>query len=298
MKLHWDEDTAREATLKVVILGSSPLLIQRGLNESLAGRFEIIPAVHWSFGEMREVFGWDLEQYIYHGGYPGAAPLIDNRERWSRYIIDSLIETTLSRDILLMNRVDKPALLRRLFQLGCDYSGQILSYQKMVGQLQDAGNTTTLAHYLELLAGAGMVAGISKFSGNRIRQRGSSPKLQVLNNALLSVQSNLSFEAARQKRDAWGRLVESAAGAHILNSAIGTDMEVFYWREGNQEVDFVLRAGQTVTAIEMKSGRCRENLPGMEAFEKAFSPQHKILVGGQGIPLEEFFLTPIRHYVE
>lgn len=176
VKRLWDEDTANKTQLKVVLLGSSPLLIHRGLTESLAGRFEIIPITHWSFSEMKDAFGWNVEQFIYFGGYPGAAGLIDDQERWSRYIIDSLIETTISRDILLMTRVDKPALIRRLFLLGCDYSGQILSYQKMLGQLQDAGNTTTLAHYLELLAGAGMLTGLQKFAGKQIKQRGTSPK--------------------------------------------------------------------------------------------------------------------------
>ncbi len=298
VKLHWDKDGADGTPLKVVLLGSAPLLIQQGLTESLAGRFETVPATHWWYGEMREAFGWSLEQYIYHGGYPGAAPLIGDRQRWSRYILDSLVETTISRDILLMTRVDKPALLRRLFQLGCDYSGQVLSFTKMIGQLQDAGNTTTLAHYLELLAGAGMVAGIAKFAGQRVRQRGSSPKLQVLNTAFLTTHAHLSFEAAQQERDFWGRLVESAVGAHILNSVAGTNIEVFYWREGNQEVDFVLRSGRTITAIEVKSGRHRSTLPGMEAFAKAFKPQHQFLVGGQGLQLEEFFLTPVRRYLE
>lgn len=298
VKLHWDLDSASGTPLKVVLLGSAPLLIQQGLTESLAGRFETVPATHWWYAEMRDAFGWSLEQFIYHGGYPGAAPLIGDRERWSRYILDSLVETTISRDILLMTRVDKPALLRRLFQLGCDYSGQVLSFTKMIGQLQDSGNTTTLAHYLELLAGAGMVTGIPKFAGQKVRQRGSSPKLQVLNTALLTTHSHLSFDAAQEERDVWGRLVESAVGAHILNSTAGTNVEVFYWREGNQEVDFVLRSGRTVAAIEVKSGRHRDSLPGMDAFAKAFKPQHQFLVGGQGIPLEEFFLTPVRQYLE
>ena len=168
----------------------------------------------------------------------------------------------------------------------------------MIGQLQDAGNTTTLAHYLDLLAGAGMVTGIAKFAGQKVRQRGSSPKLQVLNTALLSTHSHLTFEAAQQERDFWGRLVESAVGAHILNSTAGTNIEVFYWREGNQEVDFVLRSGRAITAIEVKSGRHRNTLPGMEAFAKAFKPQHQLLIGGQGIPLEEFFCTPVTQYLE
>ena len=230
-------------------------------------------------------------------GIPGAAELIGDDARWARYILDSLIETTLARDILLIARVDKPALLRRLFQLGCDYSGQILSYQKMLGQLQDTGNTTTLAHYLELLAGAGMLTGIPKFAGQRVRQRGSSPKFQVLNNALMAAQTGVSFREAQKDRNLWGRLMESAIGAHLLNSAIGSRVEVFYWRERSMEVDFVLRLGKSVVAIEVKSGRSREGLPGVEAFAKAFRPKRSLLVGGQGIPPEEFLQKSAAHWL-
>ena len=241
------------------------MLIQSGLTESLAGRFEVIAVPHWSFAEMHEAFGWKLEQYIFYGAYPGAAELIDDPERWRRYILDSLIETTISRDILLLTRVDKPALLRRLFQLGCAYSGQILSYQKMIGQLTDAGNTTTLAHYLELLQGAGMLAGLSKYARGQVRQRGSSPKLQVLNTALMTAQDQRSLAEARQDGDYWGRLVESCIGAHLFNSSFGTNISVTYWRERNHEVDFVLQQGTTTVAIEVKSGARRVSLPGMEA---------------------------------
>ena len=222
----------------------------------------------------------------------GSAGLIDDRHRWSRYIVDSLIETTISRDIQLMTRVDKPALLRRLFQLGCNYSGQILSYQKMTGQLQDAGNTTTLAHYLELLSGAGMLTGLHKFAGKQVRQRASSPKLQVLNTALLSSQSNISFDASLKDREFWGRLVESAAGAHLINSSKGTNIEVFYWRERGKEVDFILQSNNTLVAIEIKSGYSRGSLAGMEEFDKNFRPKRKLLVGGEGISLEKFFSYP------
>ena len=298
VKRLWDEDTANKIRLKIVLLGSSPLLIHRGLTESLAGRFEIIPISHWSFSEMKEAFGWNVEQFIYFGGYPGAAGLIDNQERWSRYIIDSLIETTISRDILLMTRVDKPALLRRLFLLGCDYSGQILSYQKMLGQLQDAGNTTTLAHYLELLAGAGMLTGLQKFAGKQIKQRGTSPKLQVLNTALMTAQSHTSFEAAMTNREYWGRLAETAIGVHLVNGTIGTKAEVFYWRERGKEVDFVLRLGKTIVAIEVKSGRSKDTLAGMETFSSLFKPQKKLLVGGSGISIEEFLSTAVMEWVK
>ncbi|MDD5168699.1 MAG: ATP-binding protein [Syntrophales bacterium] len=291
VKRLWDGDTRNNLSLKVLLLGSAPLLIQRGLTESLAGRFEILPVTHWSYTEIRDAFGWDLDRYVYYGGYPGAAALIDDWQRWSRYIIDSLIETTLSRDILLLTRVDKPALLRRLFQLGCTFSGQILSFQKMIGQLQDAGNTTTLAHYLELLTGAGMLTGLQKFASHQVRERSSSPKLQVLNTALISAQSRLTFDEARKDRVFWGRLVESAVGAHLINSAAGTGIELFYWRERGREVDFILSSGKTVIAIEVKSGSHKEGLPGMDAFDKAFKPTRKLLAGGDGIPLEKFLLT-------
>ncbi len=298
VKLLWDADTHSGVPLKVVLLGSSPLLIQSGLTESLAGRFEVIPVPHWSFTEMREAFGWNLEQYFFYGAYPGAAELIDDPERWRRYILDSLIETTISRDILLLTRVDKPALLRRLFQLGCAYSGQILSYQKMMGQLADAGNTTTLAHYLELLQGAGMLAGLSKYSSGQVRQRGSSPKLQVLNTALMTAQDHRSLTEARQDGNHWGRLVESCVGAHLVNSSFGTNISVTYWRERNHEVDFVLQQGKTTVAIEVKSGGRREMLPGLEAFVRLFKPTRQLLVGGQGVALEEFLSQPAAHWLQ
>ena len=297
VKLLWDADTHAKVPLRVFVLGSAPLLIQRGLHESLAGRFEVIPVPHWSFSEMKEAFGWGLEEFIYHGGYPGSALLIAEPERWKRYIIDALIETTISRDILLLTRVDKPALLRRLFHLACEYSGQVLSYQKMLGQLVDAGNTVTLAHYLELLKGAGMVAGLSKFAHGQVRQRGSSPKLQVFNTALMTAQRSEGFDEIRRDGDYWGRLVESAVGSHLLNTTIGTSIELTYWRDRNLEVDFVLRLGKKVVAVEVKSGRRRESLPGMVAFDKQFRVQRKLLVGGQGIPLEEFLSKPAPHWI-
>ena len=297
VKLLWDADTRSGVPLKVVLLGSSPLLIQSGLTESLAGRFEVIVAPHWSFGEMREAFGWKLEEYVFYGAYPGAAELIEDPERWRRYVLDSLIETTISRDILLLTRVDKPALLRRLFQLGCAYSGQILSYQKMLGQLMDAGNTTTLAHYLELLQGAGMLVGLSKYAHGQVRQRGSSPKLQVMNTALMSAQDHRSLKEAREDGDHWGHLVESCVGAHLLNSSYGTNIQVTYWRERNHEVDFVLQQGKTTVSIEVKSGGRREVFPGMEAFARQFKPHRQLQVGGQGIPVEEFLSKPASHWL-
>ncbi|MEI6082498.1 MAG: ATP-binding protein [Verrucomicrobiota bacterium] len=298
VKQLWDADTHNKVRLRVVLLGSSPLLIQSGLTESLAGRFEVIAAPHWSFSEIQQAFRWGVEHFIYYGSYPGAAPLISQPDRWRRYILDSLVETSISRDILLMTRVDKPALLRRVFQLACDYSGQILSYQKMLGQLTDAGNTVTLAHYLQLLQGAGMVAGLSKFSHGKVRQRGSSPKLQVLNTALMTVTSGMNFQDTRKDGDAWGRLVESAVGAHLLGDTLGKDIEVTYWRDRNMEVDFVLQQGKSIVGIEVKSGRRREALNGIAAFRKQFNPLRTLLVGGDGIPLKEFLSTPVDQWLK
>lgn len=291
VKRLWDEDTAARLPLKVLILGSAPLLIQKGLTESLTGRFETVRLTHWSLREMQDAFNWTVDQYVFFGGYPGAADLIADEQRWKRYILDAMVETTLSRDILQLTRVDKPVLLRQLFTLGCSYSGRILSYTKLVGQLQDAGNTTTLAHYLELLAAAGMMSGVHKYAGQKVRQRGSSPKFQALNSAFLSSQTELTFRQAKQDHPFWGRIVESAVGAHLVNTASNTGVSVHYWREGDKEVDFVLTRGRSLTAIEVKSG-ARPNVgSGMEAFAKRFKPKHTLLVGAGGIPLEKFLRT-------
>jgi len=298
VKRLWDEDSRAKRKLRVVLLGSAPLLMRQGLTESLAGRFEVLHLPHWSYAEMRQAFGLSLDEYLYFGGYPGAAPLIHDPPRWRRYLLDSLIETTISRDVLLMTRVDKPALLRRLFELGCRYSGQVLSYTKMLGQLHDAGNTTTLAHYLDLLGGAGMLTGLPKYAGRAVRQRGSSPKLQVLNTALMTAQSGLSPGEARADGEFRGRLVESAVGAHLANAAAEGLCELFYWRERNREVDFVLRAGNTLVAIEVKSGRSPETLSGLGVFADAFKPQRTLLVGGDGIPLERFLGSAVTHWLE
>ena len=174
----------------------------------------------------------------------------------------------------------------------------MLSYTKMLGQLQDAGNTTTLAHYLELLAGAGLLTGIPKFAGQVVRQRGSSPKLQVLNTALLTVQAGLTLDEALADPAFRGRLVESAIGAHLANAAAIGTCELFYWRELNREVDFVVRVGRQVTAIEVKSGRVRDSQPGMAAFTAAFKPQRTLLVGGAGMSVEEFLSQPVEAWAK
>jgi len=291
VKFLWDQDAARRLPLRVVLLGSAPLLVQRGLSESLAGRFEIIPVTHWSLVEMKGAFDWGLDQYIFYGGYPGAAPLIKDSQRWRQYVLHSLVETTISKDILEMRRVDNPALLRRLFELGCQYSGQILSLTKILGQIQDRGNTATLAHYLDMLRGGGLLEGLQKYAGQKVRQRASSPKFQVHNNALLTAQANVEFEEARNSSEHWGRLVESSVGSYLVNQARLGAFDLFYWNHVNREVDFVLAKGSKVIAIEVKSTRRRTSVPGIAAFAEQFKVHKKMLVGGQGIPLEEFLTT-------
>lgn len=294
----WDADTRNNVNLSVVLLGSSPWLVQKGLTESLTGRFEIIPITHWSFEEMNRGFNWDLQHYMYFGGYPGAASLanIDDQTRWMNYINDAIIETTISKDILLMTQINKPVLLRRLFQIGCNYSGQIVSLTKILGQLQDAGNVTTLAHYLELLEGIGLLAGLKKFANHAVRQRASSPKFIVFNTALMSAQINRTFEYVYENADLLGRFVESTVGAYLLNSIRGTQIKLYYWREGDKEVDFVLQNGADLIALEVKNNN-ELNKSGIDQFVKNFNPNKVLLIGEQGIPLIEFISKPIANWI-
>ena len=293
----WDADRARGLPLRVVILGSAPLLIQSGLHESLAGRFELIRVPHWSFNEMSEAFGFDLPQYLYFGGYPGAARYVRDQARWREYILGALIEPNIERDLLSMTRVDKPALLKQLFELGAAYSGQILSYTKMLGQLQDAGNTTTLARYLDLLSSAGLLTGLPKYSNRPHLRRGSSPKLNVLNTALMTAGSGYSFDEAKADRTFWGRLVESAVGAHLFNTA-ASDIRLHYWRDTPFEVDFVLQRGFQLIPVEVKSGAKTRSLQGMAEFEQRFRPRRSLIVGEGHIPLDEFLTVPAHQWFE
>lgn len=293
VKRLWDEDSRGRRGLHVVLLGSSPLLVGRGLTESLAGRFETIRVSHWTLAEMSTAFGVGLDEYVYFGGYPGAAALVADESRWRAYVLDSLVETVVSRDILLTTRVDKPALLRQLFALACAYSGQVLSYTKMLGQLHDAGNTTTLAHYLQLLGQSGLVTGLQKHAGAEMRRRASSPKLLALNTGLIGAISAASLADARADTAFWGRLVESSIGAHLVNAGL----DVGYWREGDREVDYVIRHRGEVTAIEVKSGHARAERSGFAAFADRHALDRRLVVGGDGIGIEEFLSSPADHFL-
>lgn len=290
VKKNWDKDTRDKQPVKVMLLGSSRLLLQEGLTESLAGRFELLLLPHWSYPEMKKAFDYSPEEYVWYGGYPGAAALIKDPQRWRDYMLHSLVETTISKDILMLSRVDKPALLRQLFELGCAYSGQILSYNKMLGQLHDAGNTTTLAHYLTLLDSVGLLTGLEKYSLKQTRSRASSPKLQVRDTSLLSVFSQLSFKEIRQQPDVWGRQVESCIGVHLVNSSHAGGYEVFYWREGNDEVDFVIRKKGAIVAIEVKTG-AKQRSRGLSEFISRFKPSKTLLISNEGLSWKEFLKT-------
>ena len=287
VKKQWDADTFNDVNIKVVILGSSRLLLKDGLTESLAGRYELIRMPHWSFSEMRDAFGMDVNQYIYFGGYPGGAKLIGNESRWRRYIKDSIIDPAIERDILMTKNVYKPELMRRLFDLGCTYSGEELSLTKMLGQLQDVGNVTTLANYLTTLDESQLLCGLRKYANDNARKYNSVPKLFVYNTSLLSALSGISFGKLYATPKEWGRWVESAVGAHILNYADEQDYKVYYWRERNDEVDFIIESSRQCVAIEVKSGRRTRN-SGLSVFSKRYNPKLSFVVGSGGVPVEEF----------
>ena len=287
VKALWDEDTKNEMSISIILLGSSRMMLQKGLTESLAGRFESIYMGHWSLNEMQTAFGWTPEQYAWFGGYPGSAPLIQDEARWKNYVLSSLIETSVSKDIMMTTRIDKPALMKKLFELGSLYSGQIVSFTKILGQLQDAGNTTTLTHYLNLLDTAGMLCGIEKYAGSIIRKRASIPKFQVHNNALMSSQRNETFAQIQQQPKEWGRIVESAIGAHLLNHSQNKSFTVNYWREGNDEVDFVVERNHQLMAIEVKSS-IASSTKGMAAFHKKYQPTKMVLIDNSGLTWQDF----------
>lgn len=285
IKARWDQ---KKHDIRLLVLGSSALLIQKGLTESLAGRFFLNRFSHWSYDECAEAFGWSLEEWIYFGGYPGTSIFKEDVSQWKQYVNDSLIETVLSKDVLQLHPINKPALLRNLFGLATTFPAQILSYNKMLGQLQDAGNTTTLAHYLTVLDAAYLISGLELFSRGSVRKRGSSPKLVLWNNALINGISLKNYEETVTDSTLWGHLVENAVGAHLLNRLCGHSVSVTYWRRGNDEVDYVLNAGEQLAALEIKSGR-PGRVSGLSAFRETYPDAKTFIIGANGIPLEDFF---------
>lgn len=296
VKRQWDADTFNDVNMKVVILGSSRLLLKDGLTESLAGRYEMIRMPHWSYREMRDAFGLDVNHYIFFGGYPGGAQLMGNETRWRRYVKDSIIAPAIECDILTTKTIYKPELMKQLFELGCTYSGEEISLTKILGQLQDAGNVTTLAGYLTTLNEAQLLSGMQKYANDNARKYNSVPKLCVYNTSLLSALSGVAFEKIYTVPAEWGRWVESAVGAHLLNYAEEQDYRVYYWRDGNKEVDFVIESNGRCIAIEVKSGRRTMNA-GLPEFVNRFHPRHSFVVGSGGVPVEEFLQWNIGEFL-
>ena len=289
VKLLWDEDTRFNSPLKVVLTGSSSLLLQKGLTESLMGRFEILYSPHWSYSECKEAFGYSLDDFLFFGGYPGAASLSKDENRWARYMGTSIVEPTISQDILMMEEVRKPALLRSLFMLGSGYSAQELSFTKMLGQLQDAGNTVTLAHYLDLLGRANMLTGLQNYSGSQIRTRKSSPRFMVYDTSLMTYADGANRRRLLDNPTDRGRLVESAVGAYLLAKGKEECFEVYWWRERSNEVDFVIKKGSQLTALEVKSGRVK-NVGGSLVFKQHYPEALSLIIGSANRGLEDFLL--------
>jgi len=254
--------------------------MQRGLSESLAGRFEHWEIPHWTYLEMHQAFSISPEEYLYFGAYPGAIILKKEENRWRNYVQQSLIETVTTKDVLLMERIEKPAVLRRVFELGSTYSGKILSNTKPQGQLQDAKNTTTVSHYLDLLQRAGLLEGLQKYSIDKARKRSSSPKWQVMNNALLSATPGIGFKACMGSGKLWGHWIESAVGCHLIAHR-GSDLQIYYWNESNAEVDFVLSWNNKVIGLEVKSNR--DKVTGLQKFSKNFTPQKIYQLDDRGL---------------
>ena len=287
VKKEWDNDTFNDINIKVVLLGSSRVLLDKGLSDSLAGRFERIVMSHWNFSEFREAFGWDINKFVFYGAYPGAAGLTDNPDRWVEYITSSIIDATVNKDILVNSPIHKPALLRQTFELASSYSGQELSLTKMLGQLTDAGNTTTLSGYLNTLSEAGLVTGLYKYAVDEARKRNSAPKFQVYNNALKAVYTSKTFENAYSDRKLWGRIYESAIGAHIMSYSYEGEYKVCYWRDGDDEVDYVLERKGKIIAIEVKSNAEKSNA-GLSVFRERFHPYMSFVVGDGGVGTDDF----------
>uniref|UniRef100_A0A832CXD8 ATP-binding protein n=1 Tax=Ignavibacterium album TaxID=591197 RepID=A0A832CXD8_9BACT len=286
IKKEWDKDRRNSLNIRVILLGSSTLLISKGLSESLMGRFELIQLPHWSYSEMSDAFGFTANDFVYFGSYPGSAHLISDESRWKDYIRNSIIEPTISKDILQLTNIQKPALLKNLFELGCIFSGEVLSYTKILGQLTDAGNTTTLAQYQKLLDEVWLLSGLQKFSGSKIKSRSSSPKWMVYNTSLSSVYEDLNFKSIKNDQVKWGRKVEQTIGAHLINSARVNNFNVYYWRDVNEEVDFVIQKNNKIIPIEVKIGRVKSH-KGLIVFSKKFNIKKSVLVSDEAFKWED-----------
>lgn len=295
VKKEWDEDSRSHRNLKVILLGSPRLLSQKGLEESLEGRFETIKMGYWDWQEMHEAFGFSMDEYVYFGGFPGLAPDIQDEDRWRNLMEDSIISPILTRDILEIEEIRNPALLRQVFELACIESAKELSLTKMQGTM-NSSTVPTIKNYLDILNKSMIVQPLQNYSPSRVKEKQSVPKMQVFNNAFRNRFGTFSFDEARVDPAEWGRLVESAVGAHLANRAMTDDYELFYWRnERRQECDYVLRKGQALVAIEVKSGSVDKTV-GFEKFKEQFADKvtAAFIVGPHALPLDDFFIMDLK----
>lgn len=295
VKKEWDEDSRSHRNLKVILLGSSRLLLQKGLEESLEGRFETIKMGYWDWQEMHEAFGFSMDEYVYFGGFPGLAPDIQDEDRWRSLMEDSIISPIMTRDILEVEEIRNPALLRQVFELACIESAKELSLTKMQGTM-NCGTVPTIKNYLDILNKSMIVQPLQNYSPSRVKEKQSVPKMQVFNNAFRNRFGTFSFDEARVDPAEWGRQIESAVGAHLANRSMMDDYELFYWRnERRQECDYVLRKGQALVAIEVKSGSVDKTV-GFEKFKEQFADKvtAAFIVGPQALPLEDFFIMDLK----
>ncbi len=276
LKGRFDAVLRDKTPLHIVATGSSALHVGEGSRETMAGRFEKTVLTHWCATDLGALAGIssDLaaERFVSHGGYPGAVGLWNEPARWRSYLRDAIIEPAIGRDILSLEKVRKPALLRQVFALAAAHPAEILSLDKMAGALAEKGALETIAHYLELLEEAFLVKPLRKFSGRELRRRKSPPKLVVLNNGLLAgtdLQPSRDTDPAR-----WGRWLENACLAHAINRG----HEVYYWREEPWEVDAVVIGSSGRWIVEVKSGPfTAEDLRGLAHATTRF-PDFKPLV--------------------
>jgi len=274
IKSLWDRQPHR---LRVVVLESSSLQIQSGLTESLAGRFELTRIFHWTFTELKDAFGYDLERYLMYGGYPGTVDFEDDYDRWYAYLKDAIVEAVIGKDILQNRKVANPALFRQAFEILCRYPAQEISYTKLLGQLQDKGNTDLVKYYLELYAGAFLIYSLEKYSAKVWLTRTSSPKILMACPALYTMTAGQWALSDSEQR---GRVFELAVGALLLQ----LPGELFYWREKNAEVDFVYRYQGRLYAVEVKSGR-KKSAKGLDAFMKYFPEAIPVIMTPDNFPV-------------
>lgn len=290
VKKEWDEDTRNKRNLKVILLGSSRVLLQKGLDESLEGRFEPIKMGFWEWNEMRDAFGFTMQQYIYFGGFPGLAPDIHDEDRWRNLMEDAIITPILTRDILEIEEIRNPALLRQVFELACMESARELSLTKMQGTM-NSGTVPTIKNYLNILDQTMTVKPLQKYAPSVIKEKNSVPKMQVFNSAFRNRYGLFSYEEAVANPTEWGRQVESAVGAHLANRSLLDGFELLYWRdEHKKECDYVLKKGQALVAIEVKSSSA-DDTSGFEKFKELYG-EHltaALIVGPEGLPLDDFF---------